>query len=93
MSPDEWQERFDEAAAAAQREYCNIFEFWRACRYKPCRRSKVCRGDQLACLKRGVHNVPYETHYKARDQILAATPADAERPVRTARNFLPNQFW
>jgi hypothetical protein len=53
LTPDEWQARFDTAAKVAQHEYCNIFKFWIACRYKPCRRAQRCEGDALACLKRG----------------------------------------
>lgn len=42
FTPEDFQKRFDAAAQAAQREYCDIFEFWRACRLKSCRRSKAC---------------------------------------------------
>ena len=45
FTPEDFQKRFDTAAEAAQREYCDIFAFWRACRLKACRRSKACGGD------------------------------------------------
>jgi hypothetical protein len=52
------EHREDAAARAAQREYCEIFEFWRACRLKPCRRHNACGGDALSCLQRGFTQVP-----------------------------------
>jgi hypothetical protein len=89
LTPKEYQARFNAAGAQAQREYCNIFKFWRACRYKPCRRAGACRGDQRACLKRGVANVPRDILDRAHNQVIAATPADAIQPERTARRFCP----
>ena len=29
FTPEDFQKRFDAAAKAAQREYCDIFAFWR----------------------------------------------------------------
>ena len=89
LTPKEYQARFNAAGAQAQREYCNIFKFWRACRYKPCRRAGACRGDQLACLKRGVVNVPRDILDRAHAQVIAATPADTIQLERTARRFCP----
>ena len=47
FTPEDFQKRFDAAAQAAQREYCDIFAFWRACRLK------ACGGNPQLCLKRG----------------------------------------
>jgi hypothetical protein len=85
FTPDEWQMRFDAGARQAQREYCNIFEFWRACRRKRCRRAKTCGGHARICLTRGLGRVPYEAQYQANLRIIAATPTDADRPTKSGR--------
>jgi hypothetical protein len=54
----EWQRRHDAACPIVARKYCDIFEFWRDCRYKPCRAAKRCSGDQGACLKMRWPSVP-----------------------------------
>ena len=33
LSPKEWQARHDAACAIVARKYCDMFEFWRTCRY------------------------------------------------------------
>jgi hypothetical protein len=53
LTGEEYQARCDAAAKVARRQYCDIFKFWRGCRYKPCRRAKTCRGDPSHCLQRG----------------------------------------
>ena len=85
LTPEQHRARFDAAAAVVRREYCNIFEFWRACRYKLCRKARVCGGDARACLKRGIDQVPYEAKNRAQLQIIAATPPEAYSAVKTAR--------
>jgi len=93
LSPEEWQARFNAAAAAAQREYCNIFALWRDCANGLCRKVRACRGDQHACLRRGICTVPYEIQHEARAHVIAATPADADIFERTARQFSPAEFY
>jgi hypothetical protein len=93
FTPEEWQARFDAAAKQAQREYCNIFEFWRACRLKPCRKTKTCGGDPHGCLKWGLKQVPEEIQDRAFDRVVWATPADADRPTKSARQFTPFSFY
>jgi hypothetical protein len=92
-TPEDFQQRFDAAAQAAQREYCEIFEFWRACRRKACRRAKACGGDALSCLKRGFAQVPEEACERARARVIAATAADADRPTQLARQMSPQSFY
>jgi len=46
LSPQEWQARHDAACAIVARKYCDLFGFWRDCRYKPCRSARRCSGDQ-----------------------------------------------
>ena len=50
FTPEDFQKRFDAAAKAAQREYCDIFAFWRACRLKACRRARP-RGNRADASK------------------------------------------
>jgi hypothetical protein len=89
---EQWRARFNVAAAQVQREYCDIFKFWRGCRYKPCRRMKTCRGDPLACLQRGTRNVAYDLLNQAELQVRTATPADLTGPERSARNLSPTSW-
>ena len=93
FTPEDFQKRFDAAAQAAQREYCDIFEFWRACRLKSCRRSKACGGDPQLCLKRGYAQVPHELSDRALARVIAATAADADRPTKLARQMSPQSFY
>jgi hypothetical protein len=85
LAPEEWQARFNAGARQAQREYCKIFALWRTCRYKPCRRAKRCVGRARGCLKRGLDQIPYDAQYQANLRIIAATPADADRPTKSGR--------
>ena len=93
FTPEDFQKRFDAAAKAAQREYCDIFAFWRACRLKACRRSKACAGDPQLCLKRGYAQVPDKVSDRALARVIAATAADADRPTKLARQMSPQSFY
>jgi hypothetical protein len=85
FTPEEWQARFNAGAKQAQREYCTIFEFWRACRLKPCRRAQQCLGHARTCLKRGLGGVPYDDQYAANLRIIAATPPGTDQPTKSGR--------
>ena len=93
LTPDEWLRRFNAAKAEVQREYCDLFKFWRDCKFKRCRRVRLCRGDADACLKRREREVPHDAQWQARQRILDATPANAGGPERTARQILPHGFY
>jgi hypothetical protein len=93
FTPEDFQQRFDAAAQAAQREYCDIFQFWRTCRRKACRRAKACGGDALSCLQRGFAQVPEEASERALARVVAATAADADRPTQLARQMSPQSFY
>ena len=92
LTPEEWQARFNAAARAAQREYCDIFAFWRDCHYGPCRKARRCSGDGQACLKRNIGRVPYADQLAAFERVVAATPATADSPTKTGRRFAPYDF-
>jgi hypothetical protein len=83
----EWQRRHDAACAIVARKYCDIFEFWRDCRYKPCRAAKRCSGDQGACLTLRLPSVSYEAGIAARARVKADTPKDADRFARLAHHY------
>src|SRR6476660_2191923 len=86
LSPHEWQARHDAACAIVARKYCDMFEFWRRCRYKPCRSARRCRGDQGACLESRWHSVPYEAAIAAQIRMAAEIPPNADRFTRGAHH-------
>ena len=79
--------------AKLQRHYCTVFKIWDGCELKRCRRARACSGDQNACLKRGIEHVPRSVQWDAVQEILRTTPADAGAPERTAREFMPYDFY
>src|SRR5580692_2142816 len=87
LSPKEWQARHDAACAVVARKYCDMFKFWRDCRYKPCRSARRCRGDQGACLESRCWSVPHAAGLAAHKQMIADTPADADRFARMAHYY------
>jgi hypothetical protein len=89
LTTERYVARFNAEKAALAREYCNLFGFWRACALKRCRKGRTCRGDASACLARRVNEVSREMQWRARQQVMRATPAEAGPPERTAREFLP----
>jgi hypothetical protein len=90
LTSEQHAARFDAEAAALARHYCDVFKFWRACPFKRCRKLRRCDGDQTACLKRRVSEIPRPAQWRARQEVLRATPADVGAPERSAREFLPN---
>src|ERR1700691_2785731 len=92
LTREEFQTRFDAEKAKVQRRYCTLFGFWRNCPFKPCRRARACKCDQNVCLKRWVDQVPRDRHFRARHDVLAATPCHIGAPERAAREFMPNEF-
>jgi hypothetical protein len=85
LTGPQWQAQYNAAAEVAQRQYCDIFKFWRGCRYKPCRRAKTCRGDSSHCLQRGRWGLPPDVLYQAELQVRAAVPAHLTGPERAGR--------
>jgi len=87
LSPQEWQARHDAACAIVARKYCDMFGFWRDCRYKPCRSARRCSGDQGACLESRWQSVPYDVGVAAHDRMAAETPPNADRFTRGAHHY------
>ena len=92
LAAERYKARFRDEKAKLQRAYCTLYKFWRACRFKPCRNARVCKGDPDACLKRGVGAVSRDAQWQARQKILDATPADVGAPERAARECLPGEL-
>jgi hypothetical protein len=76
-----------------QKRYCDAFALWRRCGRKSCRRKGECSGDQNACLKRALDRVPHRVQWRARQDILEATPFNIGRPERAARQCMPRDFY
>jgi hypothetical protein len=89
LTPARYVARFNAEKAALRRAYCNLFGFWRACALKRCRKERACSGDAGVCLARRINEVSREIQWRARQQVMRATPAEAGAPERTAREFLP----
>jgi len=88
-----YAERFEAEKVLQQRRYCDAFKLWQSCGRKPCWRDHACRGDQSACLASALHAVPRELQLRARQDILAATPADIGGPERQVRLCMPRDFY
>jgi hypothetical protein len=93
LAPEDFQKRFNAAATNAQREYCDIFGFWRGCKLKACRRAKACGGDPLRCLQRGFAQVTDDMAERALTRVTATAAADADRPTQLARRMSPQSFY
>ena len=91
MSPEaqEWQRRHDAACAVVARKYCDMFEFWRDCRYKPCRAARRCSGDQGACLQSRYTNLSYDAQLAAHTRMIAETPPNPDNFSLMAHHYPP----
>jgi hypothetical protein len=93
VSPMEYAARFAIEKALQQRRYCNAFALWRTCRRRSCRRHCTCGGDANACLRRALGRVPHQVQWRARQDILEATPRNIGGPERKARQCMPLDFY
>ena len=85
----EWQRRHDAACAIVARKYCDMFAFWRDCRYKPCRAARRCVGDQGACLQARCFSVPYDEGVAAHERMIADVPPGADPMLRSVHHYPP----
>ncbi|MGA7789560.1 MAG: hypothetical protein WCA56_15510 [Xanthobacteraceae bacterium] len=85
----EWQRCHDAACAVVARKYCDLFEFWRDCRYRPCRAARRCSGDQGFCLQSRCPSIPYDAGNAAHMRMIAETPANADKFIRMAHYYPP----
>jgi hypothetical protein len=50
---------------------------------------RACRGDAKACLKAALARVPHNVRWRARQDVLDATPRNIGAPERAARQCMP----
>ncbi len=85
--------RFKAEKVLQQRRYCNAFAFWRDCPHRACRRHQTCSGDAKVCLRRAFGRVPHPVQWRARQDILDATPRNFGAPELKARQYMPLDFY
>ena len=93
LSPIEYARRLAVEKALQQRRYCDAFALWRTCSHKACRRQRRCGGDAAQCLRRALDRVPHPEQWRARQDILAATPRNIGAPERAARQCMPRDLY
>jgi hypothetical protein len=93
LSSAEFSARFAAERERQERRYCDVFELWRGCTNRRCRRDYGCRGDAHACLKRALAAVPHQTQWQARQDFLEAMPQNIGAPERAARLCMPRDFY
>ncbi|MGA8611404.1 MAG: hypothetical protein WB760_06750 [Xanthobacteraceae bacterium] len=93
LNPVEYARRFALEKILQRWRYCKAFALWKTCRRKPCRRHRACSGDQNACLKRALDRVPHDIQWRARQDIIEATPLNFGGPEREARKCMPRELF
>jgi hypothetical protein len=93
LNPIEYALRFAREKARQQRRYCDAFELWRTCSRRACQRDGHCGGDADACLRRALDRVPHALQWRARQDILGATPPNIGAPERAVRQCMPRDLY
>jgi hypothetical protein len=93
LPPADFARRFTREKLRLHRRYCDAFALWRHCALKHCRRRRACSGDAARCLKRALNDLPHQTQWDARQQILDATPNNIGAPERKARQCMPGDLF
>jgi hypothetical protein len=93
LSAIEYARRLAVEKALQQRRYCDAFALWRSCLHKACRRQCRCGGDAAQCLRSALDHVPHPQQWRARQDILAATPRNIGAPERAARQCMPRDLY
>ena len=93
LSAIEYAQRLALEKALQQRRYCDAFALWRSCPRKACRRQRCCGGEAAGCLRRALERVPHPKQWRARQDILAATPRNIGAPERAARQCMPRDLY
>jgi hypothetical protein len=93
LSPVEYARRVAVEKALQQRRYCDAFALWRSCPHKACRRQRRCGGDAAQCLRRALDCVLHPEQWRARQDILEATPRNIGAPERAARQCMPRDLY
>jgi hypothetical protein len=93
LTPAQYAARFAAEKARQQRRYCDAFRLWLTCRFRGCRKHRTCSGDAKTCLQRALGRVPHQVQWRARQDILEATPRNIGGPERQARQCMPRDFY
>ena len=93
LSAIEYARRLAVEKALQQRRYCDAFALWRSCPHKACGRQRRCGGDAAQCLRRALDRVPHPEQWRARQEILEATPRNIGAPERAARQCMPRDLY
>lgn len=93
LSRVEYARRLAVEKALQQRRYCDAFALWQTCSLKACRRQQRCGGDAAGCLRRALDRVPHPLQWRARQDILEATPRNIGAPERAARQCMPRDLY
>ena len=93
LSPIEYARRLAVEKVLQQRRYCDAFALWRSCARKACRRQRCCCGEAAGCRRRARERVPHPEQWRARQDILAATPRNIGAPERAARQCMPRDLY
>jgi hypothetical protein len=93
LSPADYAQRLVLEKILQQERYCDAFALWRNCGRSRCRRRRSCAGDRNACLRRALARVPHHVQWRARQDILDATPANIGAPERAARQCMPRDLY
>jgi hypothetical protein len=71
QEPAQAQARHDAEQTEMRRVQCTLFQFWRGCALKRCRRARRCDGDPHACFERWWPLVPEVLKVQYRAAIVA----------------------
>jgi hypothetical protein len=93
LSAVEYARRLAVEQALQQRRYCDALALWRICTRKACRRQRRCCGEAAGCLRRALDRVPHPEQWRARQEILEATPRNIAAPERAARQCMPRDLY
>jgi hypothetical protein len=93
LDPIEYARRLAVEKALQQRRYCDAFALWRSCSNKACRRQRCCGGEAAGCLRPALERVPHAQQWRARQDILGATPRNIGAPERAARQCMPRDLY
>jgi hypothetical protein len=93
LNPVEYALRFAREKARQQRRYCDAFELWRTCSRRACQRDGHCGGDADACLRRALDGLSHPQQWRARQDILDATPPNIGAPERAVRQCMPRDLY
>jgi hypothetical protein len=93
LSAIEYARRLAVEKALQQRRYCDAFALWQTCPRTACRRQRRCGGEAADCLRRALDGVPHPAQWRARQDILEATPRNIGAPERAARQCMPRDLY